>query len=1024
MRKLLLLPLAILLLYGQLLAQNRTITGKITDENGNPLANVSVLVKGTNIGTVTREDGTYSISVPASATALIFSSVDKEANEVSIDNKETINANLKSTNASLSEVVVVGYQSIAKRNVTGSVSKIPGSDIENKPIFSFDQALTGKAAGVQINTSSGLIGDNVIIRVRGAASISSGSQPLIILDGIPLEQGNQGQLYNPVNALADLNPNDIESIEILKDASAAAIYGSRGAAGVIIITTKKGKAGTTKVDYDMFIGYNEPSNNVDVLNAENYTTVINKMRSNAGLPDAAKYGDIDGDGQIDIVNTNWQDEVYRKGVSQQHNVSMSGGTARSTYFGSINYSDFENYIINNRLRRGSARINATTKVGNWLTLGTNSQFSRTVQDGLGSGTGNAASGIPLGPLLYFPNVPVRDQNGEFYLIQGGNTFGMGVIPNPVAVLLANFDDRENYRYLGSFYGEAQLYKGLKFKTQYNIDYQTSFTDQFWNPDVGDGSGLAGLAQTVNTQNKTWSWFNTLTYNTRINNQHDINVLLGTEYTKSTGQAQYAFGIGLNDPSLTLLTSSNYGTTGADNYFLQNNGLASYFGSINYAYRNKYLATFNFRADASSRFGKDNQTGYFPSGSIAWRASEEEFLRDNKVINDLKIRASYGITGNQNIDEFGFAPAYEPTQYADIPAFTLSAPGNTKLRWERQEAFDIGLDMTIFKNVNIIFDYYNRKTRDLILNNPLLATVGFPGNTILENIGKLENKGVELTVNSTNIKTKDFTWTTNFNIAYSKNTVVATNTNGDDLFGGFGIARPGVDIGTYYLIRWGGVDPQTGWATFFDKDGNLKIYNPSEPAASRWTTAKDGQVTTPITADDRVVLEKKSPYPKFFGGLQNTISFKGFDFSVDAQYSIGSYLYNGTRASLSTFTSQRNKSTELLNAWSTSGQQTDIPKLFWGDNQQSQTSTRFLEKGDFLRLRSIVLGYSIPKNVTDRIKVTRIRIYAQVQNAHTFTGYSGIDPEANINGNANIGLGVDNFAPYLPRTMSVGLNVTF
>lgn len=1022
--KRLLLLIAFLMPAIILLAQDRIIKGKITDETGNPIPNASVLIKETRQGGTADANGNFAITADAKAKTLIFSFVGKETQEVPIKNRETFNVTLRQESAALEEVVVTGYQSIARRDVSGSVGKIKGSAIENKPVTSFDQALTGKAAGLQINTSSGLVGDNVVIRIRGAASINSGSQPLIIMDGVPLQQGNDGQLYNPVNVLQDINPNDIESVEVLKDASAAAIYGSRAAGGVILITTKKGRAGQTKVSYDMFIGQNQPSNNLRVLGTPEYTRIINTMRSNAGLADAAKPGDFNGDGQPDVVNTDWQKEVYRNGFTQQHNLSLSGGNDRSTYYASVNYTDFQNYIINNRLRRGSARLNATTKVGNWLTFGVNNQFSRTFQYGLGSGTGAAASGVPLAPLVYFPNVPVKDANGNFYLGQGGNTFGMGIIPNPVAVLLANYDNRQDYRYIGSFYGEAQIIKGLKFKSQYNTDVQTSYTSNFWGPDYGDGQGLGGLAQNVNTQAIIWSWYNTLTYNKKIAGVHDINLLGGFEYTRETAANQYAYGIGLNDPALPILTETNYSTTGTDNASLAEDGLASYFGTLNYGFKNKYLASFSFRADASSRFGKDHQFGYFPAGSLAWRISQENFMSNIKAVSDAKLRASYGITGNNNIGDFSYNSVYAPVQYADISAFALGNPGNSDLRWEKQKQLDIGLDFTLWNKINITTDYYDRKTQDLILNNPVLATLGFPGNTITQNIGQLKNTGFELSINSTNISRKDFSWTTNFNIAYSKNRVVSTNSAGDDVAGGFGLARPGVDLGTFYLIRWNGVNPQTGWATWLDANGNVKQYDPSAATAFRWTTLKDGTPTSAISGTDRVVLKGKTPYPKFYGGLSNTVNFKGFDLGVDVQYAFGFYVYNSTLSSLVTYTTQRNKSVELEKAWTTAGQVTNVPKLYWGDNQQSQASSEYLEKGDYARLKNVVLGYTFPRSVVQRMKISSLRFYVQGENLYTFTGYGGIDPEANANGNANIGLGIDQFRPYLPRTLTVGLNVTF
>ncbi len=1013
-----------MLLCLHLAAQDRAITGKVTDGKGTGIP-ASITVKGTTIGTTAGADGTFSITVPPSAKALVVTSVGYEPREVTIGKQSNIAVDLIPVDASMQEVMVVGYSTVNKRNLTGSVSKISGEQIENRPVMSFDQALTGKAAGVQVGTASGLVGDAVIIRIRGAASINNSSAPLIVIDGIPVVQGNVGQLYNPANALSDINPNDIESVEILKDASASAIYGSRASGGVILITTKKGKAGQTAVTYDGYVGVTQPATMMKVLNASDYTTYLNKMRSNAALPDVIKPGDFNGDGQPD--ETDWQEEAYKNGFTQNHNVSVSGGNNKSTFYASVGYLDFENYVINNRLRRGSARVNITTKANDWLTIGVNTQYSRGFQYGIGSGTGGAASGIPLGPLRYYPNVPVRDAAGNFYLAQGNNTLTVGIIPNPIAVLLGNYDNYDSRRILASIFAEAELTRGLKLKTQYSLDLRNSYDDQFWNPDVGDGQGLGGVAQNVDDENKNWSFFTTLNYNKRFG-KHEVGVLGGTEFTKRQSHNIYAFGTGIKDRSLLLLGTTNYNSVGASEGFGEN-GLASYFGSLNYGFDSRYLFTANFRADASSSFGTNNQFGYFPSASLAWKISEEKFFsRLRNTINDLKFRGGYGITGNNNIGNYTAFASYASVGYAEIPgvsAISLNNPGNSDLKWERTAQLDIGFDMTLLKNkLSITADYYKKSSRDLVLANPVLATLGFPGNSITENIGKLESTGLELTVQSTNFSSKNFTWSTSFNWAYNRNKVIATNASNSDITGGNGIARPGEDLGVYYLIRWAGVNPQTGWSMFYDVKGNVKMYNPSiAVAANRWTDEKGTTVTSAITAADRVVLSGKTPYPKYFGGMTNTFTFMQFDFSFDLQYAFGSYLFNSTLQGLLGYTSVTNKSDEIFNAWTTPGQQTDVPKLYWNDNQWNQASTRWLEKGDFIRLRNIQLGYNLSKSIMNRAKMNSLRIYVQMQNAYTFTKYKGIDPEANANGNTNIGLGVDANRPYLPRTLTFGVNLS-
>lgn len=1000
-----------------LLAQTRIIKGRVADEKGNPLPGASVQVRGTKTGTTTDAEGNFSIAVPTTAKSLLVSSLNYVNKEFAIGNGNTLAITLKANDASLEEVVVMGYSTVRKTNLTGSVAKVAGAEIENRPNLSFDQALAGKAAGVQVSTSSGLIGAPVNIRVRGASSISSGSQPLIVMDGVPLIQGDNGQLYNPTNALADINPNDIESVEVLKDASAASIYGSRASGGVLMITTKKGKSGAPRITYNSYFGYSQPARMMNVLDGPQYTSVINTMRTNAGLTASAANGDYNGDGITD--NTDWQDKVYRKGITHDHQIGISGGSERTTYYASLGFNDFENYIIVNRQKRAAARLNLTTKVTNWFEIGIKSQFTRTTLYGLGSGTGAALSGVPFGPLTAYPNVPVYDATGAYYIGNGGNTVAQNT-PNPVAVQNLNYDTRDNRRFINSVYGEISLLKGLKLKSQYNTDMQIGFTDQYWDPAVGDGQGLAGVAQTVATDSRVWSWFNTLNYNTRFGD-HELGALAGAEYTKSSATFNYIFGLGLNDPLIRIITPANYATTGGENGIDVNNGLASYFGGINYGYKGKYLASFNIRSDAYSGFGRTNRWGYFPSGSAAWKISQESFWK-SRLITDLKLRASYGITGNSNIGNYPSLATFAPTQYANIASLNLNNPGNSNLRWEQTGQFDVGFDMVIGKGINVVIDYYRKKTKDLILDNPILATVGFPGNTITENIGSIEASGFELAVNVPVINKRDFKWNISFNGATNKTKVISTNAFGNDIFGGQSIVRPGYNMSAFYLIRWAGVNSANGMPTFLDVNGVAKQYDHSAPAANRWTRVSDGAVTTAITAADRVVLNDKTPYPKFFGGLSQSFSYKQIDLSFDMQYSLGAYTFNNTLQNLVLMTGTRNKSVEILKAWTKAGDQTDVPRLFFGENQSTLGSTRFLEKADFVRMRNIQIGYTLPKKLLEKAKIANLRVYAQVQNAFTITGYKGMDPESNANGNVNIGLGIDTFRPYLARTFTFGINL--
>jgi TonB-linked SusC/RagA family outer membrane protein len=1009
------------------LAQNRTITGKVTGKDDErPLPGVTIRLKGAQGGAQTTADGSFSILVPSTAKGLEFNYIGYISQSVSLPSGNTINIYLEPTSQDLTEVQVTGYSTILKKENTSAIAQVKGEAISNLPVTSFDQSLGGRAAGVQVNNASGIIGAPVVIRIRGISSLTSGSQPLIVVDGVPVNQGNIGQLYNSANALADINPNDIETLDVLKDAAATALYGSRGAAGVILITTKQGKAGVTKVSYDTYFGFNEPSKKIDVLNADQYNSVINQKRANAGLSDIAKYGDYDGDGKVDAANTDWQDEVYRKGMIMSHEFAISSGTERTSIFASASYLDYDNYIKVNQARRGSARLNITHKVNDWFKVGLNSQYSRNLQNGLGSGTGGAYSGIPYGPFFYFPNVPVK-ANDDYYLAQGGNVLGIGNIPNPRAVLDKNYDNYDTKRFLGSGFAEISILPGLKIRSTYGVDYQTGFATNYWNGDVGDGAGLDGLVQDVYNESLVWNWANTITYNKVIAQDHTINLLGGAEYNKNTTRFFYASAYGSSDPFYRQFVGSAFTTFGADGG-LGANGFDSYFGSANYSYKQRYLATATYRADAYSGFGISNKRGGFPSGALAWRFTEEDFLKNIKFLSEGKLRASYGLTGNSNIGNFPALATYGPVTYANLSGSALTNPGNPDLRWEKTKQLDIGLDATLFNKVNVVLDYYNKKTNDLILNNPVPATLGFPNNQITQNIGAISNKGFEFTANVNAVSSKSIQWNINFNIAYNKTRVISTNSAGDDITTTYSIARPGNEIGSFYLIRWAGVNPETGLAQFLDVNGNTKMYN---PATNAWTDPSSGQTVSAITSTDKVLLDK-SYFPKFKGGLTNDFRYKSFDLSVFLQFATDFYVFDATRRALLGQTNLNN-STEILNSWTAPGQVTDNQKLYYADATSTQASTRWLEKGDFLRGRNIMLGYSLPATMVKKLGLSRLRIYAQVQNAFTITGYKGTNPEANsnssatdvnANANTNIGGGIDAYTPYLARTWSLGLNVGF
>ncbi|WP_295123997.1 SusC/RagA family TonB-linked outer membrane protein [uncultured Chitinophaga sp.] len=1005
------------------------LKGKVTDENGQPLPGVSVRYKHNGNAVQTDAEGRFSIVAQPGKTTLVFSFIGYKTREVTITGGLPAEITLQTDPTSLHDVVVLGYQSLDRKNTTQAAVRVRHNEELRAPANSFDQLMTGHLAGVNVINSSGLVGERVAIRVRGASSISSSSSsnPLIVIDGVPVLSGNSATLsYNPINALSSINPADIESIQVLKDAAAAAIYGSRAAAGVLLVTTKKGKAGAGNITYSADLGLVKPGNKLDVLNAESYNTTINQMRTNAGLAPLAAY-EQNTDGSDKVVDTDWQDILFHDGGVQQHQLSFSGGSDKYNYYGSGNYYNYDNYLRNNTLQRISGRLNASAKVKEWLTAGLNMQYSRAKQLGFGRDAGTNVNAMPRSFMTYFPNVRVYNDDGSYYHGRGGNggVIGGANYPNPLATLEQNRDDQETRRFIGSMYLEATPVKGLTVKSQFNTDLVSGTETVFWHPRTPDGTtaGFNGISFNAYSNFNTWAWYTTAQYKTLFgaDNEHSLSVLAGMEFTRRRAKSVQPYGYGLKDPQFTYLSVENYTTFGSAAGFMFNDGLASYFASANYSYKDKYIAALNLRADYNSNFIGNNQRGLFPAVSAGWRLSEEDFLKHSYVVNDLKLRASYGLTGNASVGYFPALATYQTYQYGDLTAINISTAGNAALKWEKSGQANIGADASLLSNrLHVTTDWFVKTSKDLILQSPVLSTAGMPNNSLAQNIGKLRTTGTELSLSGSPVLNSKWWWTSDFNISYIKNKVLATNANGDPLFEGMGIAKPGEELGTFNLLRFKEVDAATGRAVFLDKDGNAKMYN---PANASWTNPETGQAVTAISGTDKVALSGKTPYPKFQGGFFNTLGYGDWEVRVGLQYAFGYYVYNQTLASLMDQTNAYNKSTEILEAWSKSGQPAEYPALYWGDNQSMQESSLWLEKAGFLRVREITLAYNVPATLLKRAKMDRVRVYVQAQNPFLFTSYKGMDPEANATGNTNIGLGIDSFRPFMAKTFMAGITIS-
>ncbi|MDB5009690.1 MAG: hypothetical protein JWQ06_479 [Mucilaginibacter sp.] len=1016
-------------------AQRRTITGRVTGaDDGQPLIGVTVKVAEGTIGTQTNAAGIYTFSVPQNATALNFSYIGYLAQTVTIGSKTTINLTLTPDAKALSEVVVVGYGTQERRDLTGSVGKVSGAAIADLPTPSFDKALAGRVTGVRVTESSGLLGTAPTIRVRGTNSLSFDTGPLYVVDGIPIVTGNQSSIVSN-NPLGDINPEDIESIEVLKDGSASAIYGSRASSGVVLITTKKGKSGRQTVNYNMWAGESSTSKRLSVLNAAQFITINNEKLTNAGGQPQA-FPTLDPSGKP--YDTNWQNVVFQRGFQQNHAISVSGGTDRSTYYVSGGFSDLTGDIVDNSQRKYNVRANVEQKaLNNVLTFGFTSSVSYVQNLGLNTGT-NALSGNVTNALLVFPNVPVMNPDGSYNISAAGTVLGAGSntkqidnnYTNIKYILDNNIYKNQNLTFTGTSFVDAKIISGLNVRSQIGINALYGEDYQYWNPIHGDGRPNGYVFQQY-LPSFNYDWVNTISYNKEFGN-NKINFVAGTELQKTRSRNFNASGTGLSNtffgPNNIIGGTLATPTIGGD---ILENDIKSLLSRASYSFKNKYLVTLTYRIDYISNLGIANKPAQLPGGSIGWRISDESFFKDAsflKFVNDMKLRASYARTGNTNIGNYPFASSYTPAQYGSVNSIAFSRFGNPNLVFEQTDKIDFGVDLSMFNSrITLVADYFKNKDNNLIQNVPIAPSLGVPNNIIAENVGNMYNQGFELGINSLNIKTKDFSWSSGFNLTLIKNKV--TNLYGGlDLLTTYNITRVGYPINSFYGYKYLGVNPANGNPLYLKGNGQqiqgdvakstYYNYDPANPTVE--TTQNSLSSTT-----DRSVLA--NALPTYYGSINNTFTYKGFDLGLYFTFSGGNAVYNATRQESLMTQLFDNNGTEILNRWTTPGQITNVPKLYYGNgnfiNVAGSTNSRFLEDGKFLRAQEITLGYSLPKMVIEKLKLTRVRVYGQVQNAFILTPYKGLDPEV-ANTTAATGTGVDFNANPRPRTFVLGLNVGF
>lgn len=976
---------------------NASLVGTIVDANRKePIEGATVQLEAVTHSVKTDRKGKFQfVTGQKLPFTVIVSYIGYEKKTIVVSKSPAV-IELNPSSEGLDEVVVVGYGTQRKSDLVGSVSKVDASKTKNIPEASFDTQLQGNVAGVQINAGTGIPGANTFIRVRGSTSINSSNDPLYVIDGIfvnnsSLQSSSADRTTSP---LADINPADIETIEVLKDAAAISIYGSKGANGVILITTKKGKYGqNAKIDLDLSQGAGWAPKQWDLTTGPEHAALVEEYRKNEGL--------------VPVFATNTrglpenQPTYDRQAILNQtakyqnYNVSVRGGGDNTVYYLGGGYADQGGIWKTMGFERGSFRVNLEQKINDKLKLGTTNTFSRSKRN-IGRAVGSGNTGGLYQATVDIPTyLPLFDEVGKpLNWVNFDN----------IHSLINNTDNTaKSNHYIGSVYGNYNILPNLVFKSSFSVDYNIYEEREYWNSNLLRGMANNGEAIASYTQSNFWVNEQTLRYNNTFGN-HSFAALVGTHIQSSTNSNTFSRGTNFPNDSFTLISAAANQTVEES---WGKNTMVSFFSRLEYGFKNKYLFEAVVRADGSSKFGKDNRWGYFPAVGGAWKISEEDFLKGNEVINNLKLRVNYGLAGNQSgIGDFKYkglwkAGASYPDQgTTELPGITPLQLANPNLRWEQTAQFNIGADIGLFKDlITVDLNFYNKYTTDALLE---VAVENYSGyKSYLSNYGELSNKGFELGINANILSKREFTWVSSFNIAQNKNKIEVLPTPMSFEDRQFLRIEQGVPLYSYWLYNVQGVDPQTG---------NLKIEDVNG----------DGK----LTASDRKVVG--NAWPKFFGGWNNTFGYKGFDLSATFTYSLGNHLWNHNRA-LGEHGGRLDGNRVLfatqLARWQKPGDVTDVPRLAL-ENYDKQEISRFFEDASFLRLRSVNLGYNFPKTIASKLHVDKLRVFFVGTNLLLFTKYTGADPETRIERGENQNIqGYDFASPPTPRTIQFGVNLT-
>lgn len=1054
-KNLLSLTLLLVVFSARLFAQNRELSGTVRDaETGGPIPGVIIKANQSGRSVLSKTNGQFSITVTADDKAVTFSYVGYTS-ITKTPGSSFSEIKLSASNTNLKDVVVVGYGTQAKKEFTGSAARITAEAVKDIPVQSFEQALIGKAPGVQISTPSGVLNDAPVIRIRGINSISLSSSPLVVVDGIPVNTGDISTTNSVANnPLSDINPSDIESIDVLKDAASTSIYGSRAAGGVILVTTKKGKQGRAKVSYDAWVGITNASRLPELLNSEQYVQIKNEAvlnskilsgnENNANVASALFFPSQNADGSN--VDTRWYDQVYRTGVSHNHNISVGGGNETTKYYFSSNYSKQQGITQDNTFERKGLRFNIDHQVNRWFKLTGNFSYNNT--DNRAQNTGSLSSSglllIGAGRLAFSlpPNVSPYNADGSYNLsatgtLGAGNNLFTNTLWHPGALFDNSTYKTSNDHIVGNVHASIKLLDGLNFESNYGLDRLRSENITYLSPLLGSsGFSAGGSATNIAALRNNYNFTNTLNYDKRFGEKHHIAALAGYDVQKFNYTAWGANQTGTSDPFFENYQGTWATIRSSGNSISEKLYLSSFF-RLSYDYAGKYFLTANFRKDGNSALGGDNKYGNFGGVSAGWLLSEESFYKNtalSAVVNSLKLKGSWGKVGNGNLSSaYASLNLYAASIYGSAATWALSQAGNPSLGWETSKQTNGGIEAGLFHDrLQFSAEYFNNDVNGLILSSPQSPSKGLPGDAILTNVGAMYNRGIELGLSGTVLTGKDFNWRASFNYTHVKNRVTALAEGNSDIIGytqttteANNVTRVGYSVSSLYGAVSAGVNPENGRRIFINKNGEKVQYSAAVPTGQSNWTYLDGRTAEAITVADYQILGNS--VPTWYGGFSNSFQYKAFDLTVNLTYSGGNKMLNGTRGTL---LDQRfyNNSTDVLDRWTTPGQVTNIPRLVYNDvisnGSNGFSISENAQKADFLRLQTLVLGYSLPKKFLNKLDISGLRIYGQANNLFLLTGYTGSDPETASNGDTTTSIGVEKNSIGQGRTFTLGLNLSF